>query len=85
MIFFTPSLRIKAELLDKKCCKSATSNSDDLELLEISNILQPFTVHCSFGIQKFKTKMMQDGPWPIASEDGAPNNFYEISNGIYSP
>ena len=50
---FMQLLTIREELLDKNlCCKTAPSNSDAFELLEISDNLQPCTVRWSSGIQK---------------------------------
>ena len=46
-------LTIREELLDKNLCwRTAPSNSDTFELLEISDNLQPCTVRWSSGIQK---------------------------------
>ena len=50
---FMQLLKIKEELLDKTfCCKTAPNNSDDFDLMEISDYSLVCTVHWSFGIRK---------------------------------
>ena len=45
-------MKIRESFLDNNlCCKTAPSNSDDIELLENNDNLPVGTVHCSFGIQ----------------------------------
>ena len=45
-------IKIRESFLDNNLrCKTAPSNSDDIELLENNDYLPVGTVHCSFGIQ----------------------------------